>query len=569
MTQEERNKIISNDYADVLVEYDANLEKIEGITGETMQKLDETYAVVYVPENKAYDKLVNEIGYTAIPKVFGMADSLTYEALGLNRLLSLPGLNLKGDGVLLGFVDTGIDYRNPVFIKGDHTTRIVSIWDQTIDNPDASKNIFYYGKEFAESDINTALQNENPLSVVPSNDENGHGTALAGLAAGNIMETEDFAGVAPSAEIAVVKLKQAKDNLRDYLFIPKDIDCYQENDIMAAVQYLIQLSKTRKKPIVICIGLSSNMGGHDGREPISLMLSQLGERNGVIIVLAGGNEGAAGHHYFANIDNKVGNDTVELNVGKGENGFTMELWGQAPGVYSIDITSPSGEYIPRIPARLGENRTIRFLFENTTLFVSYQIAEAQTGDQLIFMRFTNPAEGIWRIKVYGIKDITTGFNIWLPITGFIKEDTKFVRPNPETTITTPGNAGIPITVTAYNYRNQSIYQNASRGYTRLNGIKPDFAAPGVELQCPGNNGFVTKSGTSLAAAVTAGLSALIVEWGLVKGKLVYMDTIEVKQFFIRGVKRNAGVSYPNKEWGFGMIDIYRTFDSLRGETLQR
>lgn len=569
MTQEERNKIISNDYADILVEYDAEIERLEGIVGETMMKLDETYGVVYVPEIKTPEKLVTAIGYTAIPKVFGLADSLTYEALGLNRLTKLPGLNLKGEGVIVGFVDTGIDYRNPVFIKGDNTTRIVSIWDQTIDDPNASEGIFYYGREFTESEINTALQNENPLSAVPTNDENGHGTALAGLAAGNSIETESFAGIAPAADIAVVKLKQAKNNLRDYLFIPAEIDCFQENDIMAAVIYLVKLSKARKKPIVICIGLSSNMGGHDGREPISLMLSGLAEKNGVVIVLPGGNEGAAGHHYYAAIDNKNGYDTLELNVGKDENGFTMELWGQAPGVYSIDITSPSGEYIPRIPARLGESRTIRFLFEDTSLYVSYQIAEAQTGDQLIYMRFAKPAEGIWRIRVYGIKDITTGFHVWLPLTGFIKDDTKFVRPSPDTTITTPGNAGIPIAVTAYDYRNQSLYQNAGRGYTRFNGVKPDFAAPGVELLCPVNNGFAAKSGTSLAAAVTAGISALIVEWGLVKGKVVYMDTTEVKQFLIRGVKRNPGGTYPNKEWGFGMIDIYRTFDSLRGETIQR
>lgn len=569
MTQEERNKIISNNYADIIVEYDADLDRLEGISGETMMKLDETYAVIYIPVNKALGKLVEEIGYTTIPKVFGVADSLTYEAIGLNRLLTLPGLNLRGEGVIIGIVDTGIDYRNPVFMNSDKTTRIISIWDQTIENPDAPESTFYYGKEFTQSDINTALQSDNPLSIVPTNDENGHGTAMAGLAAGNVVAENDFAGVASASEIAVVKLKPAKDALRDYLFVPKDVDCFQENDIMAGVLYLVNLSKARKKPVVICIGLSSNMGGHDGREPISLMLAALAERNGVIIVLPGGNEGAAGHHYYSNIDNKIGYDTVELNVGKGENGFTMELWGQAPGVYSIDITSPSGEYIPRIPARLGENRSIRFLFEDTTLNISYQIAEAQTGDQLIFMQFVKPAEGIWRIKVYGIKDISTGFHVWLPLTGFIKEDTKFVKPNPDTTITTPANAGIPITVTAYDYRNQSLYRNAGRGYTRLNGIKPDLAAPGVELLCPGSNGYVPKSGTSLAAAVTAGICALIVEWGLVKGKMVYMDTIEVKQFLIRGVKRGATATYPNKEWGFGMIDIYRTFDSLRGETLQR
>lgn len=566
MTPEERNKIISNDYADVLIEYDADISRMEGILGETLMELDDTYAVAYVPISKVPDKLVGEIGYTSIPKVFGLVESLTFEALGLNRLLKLPGLNLKGEGVILGFVDTGIDYLNPVFKKSDNTTRIISIWDQTIVNTEATEEIFYYGREYTEEEINAALQSENPLALVPSVDEIGHGTALAGLAGGNEVIPEGFAGIATASELAVVKLKKAKENLRNYLFIPSEINCYQETDIMTGVLHLVNLAKRRKKPIVICIGLGSNMGGHDGREPISLMLSRLAEKNGVVIVLPGGNEGAAGHHYYANIDNKIGYDTVELNVGENENGFTMELWGQAPGVYSVDITSPSGEYIPRIPARLGENRTVRFLFETTTLYINYLIAEAQTGDQLIFFRFVNPAPGIWRFKVYGIKDITTGFHVWLPMTGFIRDQTKFVRPSPDTTITTPGNAGIPITVTAYDYRNQSLYPNVGRGYTRLNTIKPEFAAPGVELLCPSADGFVTKTGTSMAAAVTAGVSALLLEWGLVKGKLIYMDTIEVKQFLIRGVKRSAGGTYPNRDWGFGMIDIYRTFDSLRGES---
>ncbi|WOO37380.1 S8 family peptidase [Anaerocolumna sp. AGMB13020] len=566
MTQEEQNKIISNDYIDVLIEYDADLTRMKDVYGETMQILDDTYAVAYIPVSKTQERLVGDIGYTAIPKLFGLLESPTIEAVGLNRLARLPGLNLKGEGVILGFVDTGIDYSLSVFRKSDNTTRIISIWDQTIVNPEATPETYNYGKVYTEDNINEALRSEAPLSVVPSVDELGHGTALAGLAGGGEVQAENFTGIATLAELAMVKLKLAKENLKEYLFVPAETIAYQENDIMAGVLYLVNLAKQRNKPIVICIGLGSNMGGHDGREPISLMLSRLGERNGVVVVLPAGNEGAAGHHYFGTVEDTTNSNLVEVNVAEDENGFTMELWGQAPGVYSIDITSPSGEYIPRIPARLGESRTIRFLFESTILYISYLIAEAQTGDQLIFLRFVRPAPGIWRFRVYGIKDITTGFHIWLPMTGFVREATRFVKPNPETTITTPGNAGIPITVTAYDYRNQSIYLNAGRGFTRLNNIKPELAAPGVELLCPSSEGFVAKTGTSMAAAVTAGIGALLLEWGLVRGKLIYMDSTAVKQFLIRGVKRSTNEAYPNKVWGFGMIDIYRTFDSLRGES---
>lgn len=159
-----------------------------------------------------------------------------------------------------------------------------------------------------------------------------------------------------------------------------------------------------------------------------------------------------------------------------------------------------------------------------------QVVEAQTGDQLIFLRFKNPAPGIWRIRVYGGGDITTGFHIWLPITGFIVPDTVFVKPNPDTTITTPGNATLPITITAYNHRTGGLNISASRGYTRENVVKPDLTAPGVEVFGPGlNNTFSTFTGSSISTAEACGVCALLLEWGIVRGNFVFMDTQEVKK----------------------------------------
>ncbi|MDF2586266.1 MAG: hypothetical protein K0S41_107 [Anaerocolumna sp.] len=566
MDEEGRLKIISENYADFIIDYETITERLKEFENDTINFIDQRHAVIYFDISRTTRNLLYETGYSVVPKLFGLTDTQNLEEMGVKKLQSTVALSLRGEGVLLGFIDTGIDYTNSVFKNTDGTTRIVSIWDQSIVNLNASDEIFYYGEQYTTDEINQALLSDNPFSVVPSIDEIGHGTTLAGLAGGSAIADADFVGVAPESQFVIVKLKSAKLNLKEYLCVPQHVQCYQENDIMFAIQYLFNTARKLRKPIAICIGLGTNQGAHDGRNYLDLLISGIAERMGIAIVISAGNEGNTGHHYFGRVDQITGYDTVELKVGQNEYGFTMEIWGQAPGIYSIDIVSPSGEYIPRIPARLAENREIRFLFENTVLLIDYLLVEAQTGDQLIFCRFKNPAPGVWKFRVYGKGDINTGFHIWLPMRGFISEETYFVRPNPDTTITNPGNGMLPITITAYDHRNQSIYRNASRGYSRENIIKPDLAAPGVEVYGPTLNGvFSTFSGTSMSAAEVTGVAAMLLEWGIVRGNYIYMDTLEVKKFLIRGVKRLPNITYPNREWGYGMIDIYRTFESLRGE----
>jgi len=566
MNEEDREKIISNDYADLLLRYGIDLEKLVALEDYPINIINDKYTVIYFPASMIPLRVELGIKYSMIPKLFGLVDSSSLVEMGVVKVQSTPNLSLKGQGVLLGFVDTGIEYTNSLFKNADNTTRIVSIWDQTIDNMQASEDIFYYGTEYNKDIINLALQNEEPLSVVPSTDEIGHGTTLAGLAGGSRIEESDFVGVTPLAEYVVVKLKPAKANFNLYSPVPENTICFQENDIMFGIQYLINIANKLQKPIAICIGLGTNQGSHDGRDSLSDMISLLSNEVGNAIVVAAGNEGNRGHHYFGEIDKTLGYDLVDLKIGENESSFTMELWGNIPGIYSIDILSPSGEYIPRIPARINEFRVIKFLFEYTTVLVDYSLVESQSGDELILIRFQNPTPGIWRFKVYGGR-ITSGFHIWLPMQGFIGEDTVFLQPNPDTIVTIPGDASSALTVTAYDHKNQSIYRNASRGYSRTNIIKPEIAAPGVDVYSPllGNQ-FGGQTGSSIATAQTTGVAAMILEWGIVKGNNRSVDTMQVKKYLIRGVNRNINIIYPNKEWGFGTLNIYGTFESLQGET---
>jgi subtilisin family serine protease len=564
MTEEDRNKIVSQDYADLIIDYRSNSQLLNAFPGALFHIMNEAFAVIHIPVSQFTNQIIGQYGYSVIPAVFGLTSEASLEASGVTELKRLPNFNLRGEGVLIGIIDTGIDYTNPVFLKADGTTKINSIWDQTIPSESGYPFNTYFGTEYKAEQINQALGAANPLDLVPSRDENGHGTMLAAVAAGTEMAQNDFAGVAPDAELVIVKLLETKNYLRNFFGIPQNIVCFESNKIMWGVQYCIQVSRQANKPVVICIGVGTSQDSHDGHSALDDFINMVGDYKDVAVVVSAGNEGNRGRHYHGSIDPQIGYNTVELNVGENEEGFSMQLWGEAPGLYTIDILSPSGEYIPRLAAGLRVNREISFIFEETTINIDYLSVETETGDQLILLRFHNVSSGLWRFNVYGRGDLITGFHIWLPMGDMISNSTYFILPDIYTTVTSPGNTTIPITVTAYNPVSSTLYVNASRGYTRANTIKPDLAAPGVNYVAPNlNKEFVNFTGTGVAAAHTSGIAALIFEWGDVRGNQPDLDSLAIKKFLIRGAKRSENITYPNREWGFGMLDIYNTFNVLR------
>lgn len=562
-----RDWIIGEDYSDFIYEYRKNISTLEAIPNSCYNAVDDNYAVVYTPTaSVSIETLFHDYGYGIFPYLYGLMDVGSLEASGVTRVRNVPNLSLLGEGVLIGIVDTGIDYTHEAFKNADGTTRIAAIWDQTIQTGPYPET-YYYGTEYSREQINEALRNENPHSVVPTIDELGHGTFMAGIAGGTPNLQNEFSGVAPMTEFVVVKLKQAKQNIRKVFRVPSDAVCYQENDIMFGVRYLSDIAKKLSRPIAICFGLGSSQGSHDGRGSLTNFISILADQSGVAVSVAAGNEGNAGHHFQGVISRgSEQSNMVELKVGPNVKGFTMELWGNAPGTFSIDILSPSGEYIPRIPARIGEAREIRFIFEETVINVNYFLLETQTGDQLILIRFDNPTEGIWRFKVYSSGDLNSEFHIWLPITQFLGTETFFVQPTPNVTVTSPGNSIIPIVATAYDYTNSSLYLQAGRGFSRVGAVTPSLAAPGVNLTGPEPGGtYGKRTGTSVAAAHTAGITAMLLQWGIQSGYYSQLDSVEIKNLLIRGAKRSPNNTYPNPEWGYGIIDIYNTFINLRGE----
>ena len=243
----------------------------------------------------------------------------------------------------------------------------------------------------------------------------------------------------------------------------------------------------------------------------------------------------------------------------------MELWANEVGVYTVGFISPTGEIAKEIPVSLRGENTLSFLLEQTQITVYTQIADVSAGSQFIFMRFERPMSGIWRIRIRNSLDIRETFHLWLPVRGFISDETYFLRPDPDTTITDPGNAQYPITVTAYDHTRNSIYIHASRGYSRSGQIKPDLAAPGVNILGASASGLrlTRMSGTSVAAAHLAGAAAILLHWGVLNRSYPYLNTPVLKSIFVRGAQRNPALTYPNREYGYGTLDLYEAFLRLR------
>ena len=566
MMSECAERIISEDYADFIIEIGfRENEARQEYKDLCIQDIGYKFSAIYYPLSEINPISVGEDTYIAIPKLFGLMDTSAVEATGALRLQRVRGTSLTGNGVIVGFIDTGIDYTNDIFKNVTGRTRILSIWDQS-DQSGTHPQGIEFGSEYTREDIDRALQSENPYSIVPTKDTQGHGTFMAGVACGSEDVENNFIGAANESQIAVVKLKKAKKYLRDVYLIEENVqDVYQENDIMQAVTYLRNLSRRESKPLVLVLGLGTGSGQRSGGSALSQQLNDLGEMIGCCVVTCAGNEGNARLHYKGSVLNKEYED-VELRVGEGTNGFTMELWGNSPDIISVAFISPSGEMISRIPARVGQSDTVEFLLEKSKIDISYSLVEAGGGVELIFMRFIDPTPGVWIIRVYGNNILEGDYNIWLPIKQFIDKETYFLKPNPDITLTVPSTTQATITVAAYDNMTNALFTDSSRGFTRTNEIKPDITAPGVNVYGPGiNNNYVRKSGTSVAAALVAGNCAQLMQWGIVEKNETQMKTNYIKNFLIRGAIRDRNIVYPSKEWGYGKVNVYEAFSILRNK----
>ena len=461
-----REKILSEDYRDFIVS-DIRMPFLQDLLEKDycLQNPGCFYQCAYLPKSIIDPVSLERYSYFSIPKCYSLLSMQALNQAGILPFQNHSTLQLSGKQVMIGFLDTGIDYENPVFQNLDKTTRIAGIWDQTIQSGTPPES-FDYGSHYTRDMINEALASKDPYSLVPSVDNNGHGTFLASIAAGSGDPGAQFIGAAPESVIAVVKLKQAKQYLRDYYFIPDTAPAFQENDIMLGMRYLHLLAEKLKLPLIFCLALGSNLGGHSGSLPLSITAQQYTLLSNRIPVIGVGNEADQRHHFYSEIMNTSDTKTVEIRVGENTTGFMMELWTELPNILSISLTSPSGESTSRIPIRAGTSTTFNFLFENTTVYIDYRLFVESTTSELIHFRFSDAAPGIWKLVVDPIQIIDGRFHIWLPVREFLSGEVYFLNSNPYYTLTAPSDSVQPISVSYYDSSNNSIALSSGRGITR-------------------------------------------------------------------------------------------------------
>lgn len=558
-----REKIVSEDYVDVIIpDYRSRLEVVLPESQACVQELGFGYRAIHVEKNLIGEIRFDKVGYHGVPNCYTLLDTGAMNETGISALQNYPTLQLQGNGIMIGFIDTGIDFMNPVFrtLEG---TRIAAIWDQTIQTGNLPEG-FAYGSEYTREQINEAIRSSSPESIVPSRDTNGHGTYVASLAAGGSDMENQFQGAAPRATIGVVKLKEAKAFLKDFYAIKDSAICYQDTDIMQGLRYLNFLAEKMRLPLVICVALGTNFGGHNGESNLSQILQNYARLENRCVVIGGGNEASQRHHYAGNLKSGETQE-VEIRVEEGNTkGFVAEIWTSIPNIFTAYLVTPSGEKSPEISVRQGEVYQFQFAFDNTTVDIEYRLLLNNSNSLLVFLKFLNPTAGVWKI---GLSPVQTGdgeFHIWLSMQEFLEENTYFLEANPYLTLTEPGSTRGAITTAFYNGTDNSVDINSGRGYTRSNLVKPDFATPGVGLTGAFlNERFVERSSSSGAAGIAAGAAALLMEWLYERPESIAVSTSQVANIMILGAGQENLPEFPNREWGYGTIDVYQSLDRLR------
>ena len=459
----------------------------------------------------------------------------------------------KGKGTLIGIIDTGIDYTNPAFIDDQGESRIEAIWDQTI----GKQSIYGYGTIYEKDIINTALQSSDPFSILPHKDEWGEGTMLAGIAAGFASNVEGtYTGVAPEAQLIVVKLRPAPAALQKVCYTKYNPLGFSGLDVALAVQYICNKAAMLQRPISICFPLGGNTGPHDGSEALSKIMGTYAINRGISIVLAAGDEANKAHHASGNLKENIFQQ-VKLVIPKGQAGFLVEIWAAFGDKIEVSLVPPQTDPAPisPIPIIVLNEPQDHKLGHNSSVWTGGSKLDPETGCQIINFRLDNPVPGDWTISIRGISIIGGIYNIWLPKAGMILPKTILSPSTPFVTLHNSSAVEEVITVGSYDSGASGPTPSSGRGLTRDNRIKPDFLVEGVNIPGPlPDNKFAYITGTAPSSAITAGICAIIYEQQIHEKKN-YFNTPMMKAMLVGELTRYQTLSYPHPSRGYGLLDI--------------
>lgn len=571
---ERKNFYNDENYISFVVAYDGDIQKeIDDIKDASIFFIDDNFAILSIKIQNYMETIrsIKSIIYIELNGIYTLGESPVEDSKAPIFHIN-PSLNLRGSGVVVAIVDTGIDYLNSEFMREDETTRILRIWDQTIDSgktPDG----FISGSEYTEEDINKAIQaqkqGQNPYDIVPSKDDYGHGTKMAGIVGARGMNRE-IVGVAPDCEFIIIKLQEAAKEYVDFYYAKGDKAKYRNTDIIMALKYLYELSFTLNKPMIIYLPLGSNLGDHAGASILERYVdTKISGRNSLFVVTSTGNQGNTDTHTSGRIKSNGDSQIIELNCGKEQQGLVLQIYAQRPSKIKLGILSPSGEIFENTNPRktkhilIDDSPTWKFIYEGTRVQVTYDSPDEFTGDEKFVIKMDGVTEGVWRFILTGNNIVDGKYYAWILQRELLAEDTRFLNPSPYTTLTIPGTAKTIINTSYYNQNNGAIVSESGRGYTTKDYIQPIITAGGINaITTKPGGGTITMSGASVAGAILAGCCALILQWAVVDGNDPQMYATKLQAYIIRGARKREGDTYPNRQWGYGILDMQEIFKSL-------
>ena len=541
---------------ELIVKYSGSLEPVREIAS-SVTELMNGYAVIVILEDRI-EELASfpEVEFIEKPKSLYFQADVGRQVSCIDTVQTAP-YNLSGRGVLVGIVDSGIDYENPDFRNDDGTTRIAAMWDQSISgNPPAG---YAVGSEFTREDINAVLA-ESGFGGFPSGspgpvlsrDTSGHGTAVAGIAAGNGRGSEgrQYRGAAPEAELIIVKMGT-----------PRPDGFPRTTELMTGADYVMRKALDMRKPVALNISFGNTYGSHDGTSLVERFLNGIADTWKNVICIGSGNEGNAAGHAAGQVRDDE-ESVQELAVQAREPALNLQIWKSYVDEMDISVVNPSGERAGPFREILGPQR---FLLGGTELLIYYGEPQPYSVRQEIYISFL-PVQsyvdsGVWRIVLTPRRIVDGMYQMWLPSLTALNVGTSFLTPNSSTTLTIPSTASLAVTVAAYDARTFSYADFSGRGpaavYEGSNVLKPDLAAPGVLINAPvPGGGYRAFSGTSFAAPFVTGSAALLMEWGIVQGNDPYLYGEKVKAYLRRGARELSGYNeWPNSLLGFGALCV--------------
>ena len=539
---------------ELIVKYSGTLEAVRQ-TARSVTELLNGYAVIVIEEERIGQLAqLPEVEFIEKPKKLYFQTDVGRQVSCIDIVQDMP-LSLRGKGTLIGIVDSGIDYENAEFRNEDGTTRIVSLWDQSVNGrPPAG---YLAGTEYTREQIDAALATEDKevrRKMVKTSDVSGHGTAVAGIAAGNGRGSEGrrFRGAAPEAELIIVKMGA-----------PREGGFPRTTELMRGVDYIVRKAVEFRRPVAINISFGNTYGSHDGTSLVERFLNDIADMWKNVICIGSGNEGASAGHVSGKVRRQI-SETVELAVQQREPALSIQIWKSYVDEMGVSVISPSGRQAGPFYEFLGAQR---YILGDTELLIYYGEPKPYSVKQEIYLSLLPGKQyiesGVWKIVLTPGRIVDGEYQMWLPTQTSLNMGTAFLQPNSMSTLTIPSTASLAVTVAAYDARTFSYADFSGRGpagmYEGVNVLKPDIAAPGVRVTAPvPGGGYQSFSGTSFAAPFVTGSAALLMEWGIVRGNDPYLYGEKVKAYLRKGAKQLAGYErWPNALLGYGEDVIIR------------